>query len=91
MASHPHFAEEPPQILGQSDLDRANEKLEIDGDRSSNEQSETHGKSDGEKLEKLGTYDKYELTEDDCYEELGFGFPKWKKVSLDIKANRLCD
>ncbi|KAK1967979.1 major facilitator superfamily transporter [Colletotrichum sublineola] len=33
----------------------------------------------GAKLEKLGTYDKYEITEDDCYDELGFSFPKWKK------------
>lgn len=30
-------------------------------------------------LEKLGTYDKYEITEDDCYEELGYSFPAWKK------------
>lgn len=33
----------------------------------------------GEKLEQIGTYDKYELTEDDCYEELGFCFPTAKK------------
>ncbi|TVY34353.1 Efflux pump [Lachnellula occidentalis] len=30
-------------------------------------------------VEKAGTYDKIELTEDDCYDELGFGFPEWKK------------
>ncbi|KAJ9629400.1 hypothetical protein H2203_001773 [Taxawa tesnikishii (nom. ined.)] len=30
-------------------------------------------------LEKAGTYDKYEITEDDCYDELGFCFPTWKK------------
>ena len=30
-------------------------------------------------LEKLGTYDRYEITEDDCYSELGYSFPKWKK------------
>ncbi|KAI6778043.1 major facilitator superfamily domain [Emericellopsis cladophorae] len=33
----------------------------------------------GGKLEKLGTNDKYEITEDDCYDELGFKFPTWKK------------
>jgi MFS family permease len=33
----------------------------------------------GSNLEKLGTYDKYEITEDDCYDELGYSFPKWKK------------
>lgn len=31
------------------------------------------------KLEQLGTYDKYEITEDDCYEELGYSWPNWKK------------
>ncbi|TVY29300.1 Efflux pump [Lachnellula hyalina] len=30
-------------------------------------------------VEKAGTYDKIELTEDDCYDELGFGFPEWRK------------
>jgi MFS family permease len=30
-------------------------------------------------LEKPGTYDKVEITEDDCYDELGFSFPSWKK------------
>lgn len=29
--------------------------------------------------EKYGTYDRYEITEEDCYDELGFSFPKWKK------------
>lgn len=30
-------------------------------------------------LKKPGTYDKVEITEDDCYDELGFSFPSWKK------------
>lgn len=29
--------------------------------------------------EKVGTNDKIELTEDMCYDELGFSFPEWKK------------
>jgi MFS family permease len=29
--------------------------------------------------EKYGTYDRYIICEDDCYDELGFCFPKWKK------------
>ena len=33
----------------------------------------------GQALEKAGTYDKIQITEDDCYNELGFGFPSWKK------------
>ncbi|KAF7195998.1 putative transporter [Pseudocercospora fuligena] len=89
MASHPHFSEDPPQVMNQADLERANEKLEADersskdetgsNDRSEHIGKEHHGSGNGEKLEQLGTYDKYELTEDDCYEELGFCFPNWKK------------
>jgi hypothetical protein len=31
------------------------------------------------KVEKAGTYDKIELTEDMCYDELGYSYPSWKK------------
>ena len=27
-------------------------------------------------------YDKVEITEDDCYDELGFSFPSWKKWTI---------
>lgn len=83
-----HFSEEPPQVMNQSDLDRANEKLEEDhsskGDADGHENGIAHPNErapdgEGAKLEKLGTYDKYELTEDDAYEELGFSYPSWKK------------
>ena len=30
-------------------------------------------------LEKPGTYDKVEITEEDCYDELGYAYPSWKK------------
>ncbi len=30
-------------------------------------------------VEKAGTYDRIELTEEMCYGELGFSFPSWKK------------
>jgi MFS family permease len=33
-------------------------------------------------IEKVGTNDKTELTEEDCYDELGFGFPNWKKWTI---------
>ncbi|KAF1948750.1 multidrug transporter [Byssothecium circinans] len=32
--------------------------------------------------ETYGTYDRYEITEEDCYEELGFCFPTWKKWTI---------
>jgi len=35
--------------------------------------------ADREFYKKYGTYDRYEITEEDCYEELGFCFPSWKK------------
>lgn len=86
-----HFSEEPPQVMNQPALDQANEKLahpDEDVERSSkadNSDSDLpphrapEDDGNGEKLDRLGTYDKYELTEADAYEELGFCFPSWKK------------
>ncbi|KAL5415155.1 hypothetical protein PMIN04_008714 [Paraphaeosphaeria minitans] len=42
-------------------------------------QNETVSDKDREFYEKFGTYDRYEITEEDCYDELGFCFPSWKK------------
>ncbi|CAK4012316.1 major facilitator superfamily transporter [Lecanosticta acicola] len=50
-----------------------------DGTTTTDHIDNKESRGDGANLEKLGTYDKYELTEDDCYEELGFCFPTWKK------------
>lgn len=85
---HTHFSEDPPQVLNQRDLDLANERLNANGSQTGNgsstdniEKQEDANLPTGtdNKLEKLGTYDKYEITEDDCYEELGYCYPKWKK------------
>lgn len=81
-----HFADEPAQVMGQADLDHANSKLKghdeekdnSDDGIARNSTNPANGAT-GEKLEKLGTHDKYELGEDDCYEELGFCFPNKKK------------
>ncbi|QIW96715.1 hypothetical protein AMS68_002233 [Peltaster fructicola] len=76
-----HFADEPATVLNQNDITEPNEKLEdhIDEEKGSSDRSlsdtEARKRSDGGKLEKIGTNDKYEITEDDCYEELGFCFP----------------
>jgi hypothetical protein len=40
---------------------------------------ETNGSNDLPAVDKAGTHDKIELTEDMCYDELGFNFPSWKK------------
>ncbi|KAK4145659.1 major facilitator superfamily domain-containing protein [Dichotomopilus funicola] len=37
------------------------------------------GLEDMRVIEKTGTYDNVELTEEDCFEELGYQFPSWKK------------
>ncbi|KAK1246573.1 hypothetical protein MKX08_000375 [Trichoderma sp. CBMAI-0020] len=85
---HTHFSEDPPQVLNQRDLDLANERLNANGSQTGNgsstdniEKQEDANLPTGtdNKLEKMGTYDKYEITEDDCYEELGYCYPKWKK------------
>lgn len=41
----------------------------------------THWTSDNEthQLEATGSEEKYELQEEDCYDELGYAFPTWKK------------
>lgn len=84
------FPDEPAQVIGSDDLERANEKLEDherlsekdDSARSDDIAADTRdpvSNGNNDKLEKLGTYDKYEITEDDCYDELGYSFPAWKK------------
>ena len=35
-----------------------------------------------QELERAGTHNKVEITEDDCYDELGFSFPTWKKWTI---------
>lgn len=83
------FEREPAQVVDQSDPDHANEKLEegdrssksdfADADRQTTHMEEPVGDDHSEKLERLGTHDKYELTEDDCYSELGYCFSNAKK------------
>ncbi|KAG5789991.1 hypothetical protein H9Q69_010955 [Fusarium xylarioides] len=75
-----HFSDDPPQVINQDDLHVANSRLQqnLDGSTDHSGDERTHN-ANGAGLEKLGTYDKYEITEDDCYDELGYSFPKWKK------------
>jgi hypothetical protein len=37
---------------------------------------------------KAGTYDKIELTEEMCYDELGYSFPAWKKWCVLCKMSQ---
>lgn len=89
-----HFSEDPPQVMNHGDLEFANEKLKrVETQQNGQARDEATGSADGTEsaqtpadanangapLEKLGTYDKYEITEDDCYGELGYSFSNWKK------------
>ncbi|EEY22404.1 multidrug transporter [Verticillium alfalfae VaMs.102] len=86
-----HFTEEPPEVIPQASLDRAFTQNADGAVSEKPDERNSHSTSDNDQagtagaggrngnLEKLGTNDKYEITEDDCYEELGYSFPNWKK------------
>jgi sugar phosphate permease len=81
-----HFSEDPPEVINQQSLDRAftenRESIPPDANHHSETDSshthhhDTHAAAPSEKLPTTG---KQEITEDDCYSELGFSFPTWKK------------
>jgi hypothetical protein len=69
-----------------------------DGDSMSEKNKDSYDSPDG--LEALQTHnggnvnggldnnEKYELSENDCYDELGFSFPKWKKWTILVSIPR---
>lgn len=60
---------EKVETNNEKDLDHdLDSKAEIDGSNGV-----------GEKLGGAPSDEKYEITEDDCYDELGYSFPAWKK------------
>ncbi|KFA69287.1 hypothetical protein S40285_08667, partial [Stachybotrys chlorohalonatus IBT 40285] len=76
-----HFSTDPPVAINKKvqpapvDTEMVTPVL---ADRSSSQSSE-RTKPAGQNLEKIGTNNKYEIKEEDCYEELGFCLPMWKK------------
>ncbi len=68
------MAEEHEKIQSPDD-DDASSKDEADRNGSEAAQMGNHEKV----KQKLGNEDKYEITEDDCYDELGFSWSSWKK------------
>lgn len=74
------FAEKKDETQ-QPDKQQAQKKLSGASDSHNEHASESdrNSKDDVPKLEKAG---KHELTEDDCYESLGFCFPFWKKWTI---------
>jgi hypothetical protein len=61
-----------------SDVSSHNETRENVDDSS----QEVVDNTNGQELDRYGTYDKIEITEDDCCDELGFSFPAWKKWTI---------
>ncbi|POR31382.1 Putative transporter [Tolypocladium paradoxum] len=83
-----HVSHDPPQVSNQQDLDLANQRLKAGNGQAAGGPGPGSGTAKGgsgspggspARLEKQGAHDKYEITEDDCYEELGYGFPTWRK------------
>ncbi|KAL2214674.1 MFS general substrate transporter [Sarocladium strictum] len=78
--------EEPSEVSGHNDLHLANSKLESHPSRDAqhdhyqngNGTSGYHSPGSADSTG-LSADEKIEITEDDCYEELGFCFPTWKK------------
>ncbi|TDZ66047.1 Efflux pump atB [Colletotrichum trifolii] len=79
----------PDQAINQADLDMANEKLQSRDDRPSgssanyNQPKIETSDNDEAGIDRQGSDDdKREITEDDCYDELGYSFSTWKKWSI---------
>lgn len=62
-------------------VERSGDDVSSDGDASKDRggsMAVQMGAHDEKKAE-LGNADKYEITEDDCMDELGYSYPNWKK------------
>jgi hypothetical protein len=84
-----HFADEAVPIVGRSEINHTDYELEGRNREREDSDNEIMRSSDytangaiGDKVEKfeeIPAYDKHEIVEGDCYEELGFCFPSRKK------------
>lgn len=80
-------AEVPPRIhdpatvgnFDAADAEKKDSSSDLEHHHAENPAGHADSDADREHYEKYGTYDRYEITEEDCYEELGFAFPSWKK------------
>lgn len=78
----PHFDESPVKtektVTAASD---ASSETRAEDQIASNDVAPNE-KFAGADLDRPGTYDKIEITEEDCYDELGYSFPEWKKWTI---------
>jgi hypothetical protein len=60
-------------------MEKKDSSSDLEHQHAENPTAHASSEADRKYYEKYGTYDKYEITEEDCYDELGFSFPNWKK------------
>lgn len=72
-ASSATQAEQPPV-----QLDEAEKPVEPSGRR----HAHWNGESTTHQLEQFASQDQIELTEEECYDQLGYSFPSWKKWTI---------
>ncbi|CAA9957153.1 Multidrug transporter [Pyrenophora teres f. maculata] len=84
-------AAETKPIVHDPDLVNRNEAIDAEKKSTGSDPDHHHTENpldhaitaaDREHYAKYGTYDRYEITEEDCYDELGFCFPTWKKWTI---------
>jgi len=71
-----------PELVGKheaADPEKKDSTSDLEHQHAENPAGHAGNEADRLHYEKYGTYDRYEITEEDCYEELGFSFPTWKK------------
>ncbi|KAI7324567.1 MFS transporter [Hortaea werneckii] len=87
------FDDDPAQTIDLDGLERHIQRPTDSDNQSKDESSKSqddnfvtercedasHSRKADDRLAQMGTYDRYEITEEDCYSELGFSFPTWKK------------
>lgn len=74
-----------PDTVGHNeaaDAEKKDSTSDLDHHHAENPAGGADSEADRLHYEKYGTYDRYEITEEDCYEELGFSFPSWKKWTI---------
>ena len=69
----------PATVVPEAEQEKKDSTSDLDTHVENPSDPTTDSTTDRAFYEKYGTYDRYEITEEDCYDELGFSFPSWKK------------
>ncbi|KAH9861672.1 hypothetical protein J1614_011425 [Plenodomus biglobosus] len=72
-----------PNTVHKDEAGEAEKQITVSGNGNHDKPTDfASSEADRQHYEKYGTYDRYEITEEDCYDELGFSFPTWKKWTI---------